>query len=201
MKILDLPLKKELFDMVKDNDKREDYRELKPYWLTKLFNIADSNIQDYVKIDKKTAEEYCNHEQTLINDINNKHLQQKDFTHVRIKRGRTDECIIFRIEDITIGVGNEEWGAPTNNMFIIKFANQTLKEEFNQKVTETLITKENEYSENDNIDLDKVTNILTNELRMFFSDYDLNFKANDNPDDFTLLPADEHTEEILKTIE
>lgn len=172
--------------MIKNGNKREEYREIKPYWMTRLFNI-----------DKKTKQD----KQFIIEEIKNHNIQPKDFTHVKFRKGYTNDYIIFRIENITIGVGNKEWGAPTNDIFIIKFANQTLKEEFTQTVTKTLIAKENEYSENDNIDLNKVTDILTNELRMFFSDSELNFKSNDNQEDFTLLPSDEHTKEILKTIE
>jgi hypothetical protein len=36
MKILDLPLKKEWYCMIESGEKREEYREIKPYW-TKRF--------------------------------------------------------------------------------------------------------------------------------------------------------------------
>ena len=45
----------------------------------------------------------------------------KVYTHVLLRRGYTKRYIIRRIESITIGYGNPEWGAPTDRkVFIIK---------------------------------------------------------------------------------
>lgn len=38
MKILDLPLKKEWYEMIESGEKKEEYREVKPYWTKRLFN-------------------------------------------------------------------------------------------------------------------------------------------------------------------
>lgn len=38
MKILNLTLKKQWFDMIKSGEKTEEYREIKPYWNTRLLN-------------------------------------------------------------------------------------------------------------------------------------------------------------------
>ena len=44
MKILDLVLKKEWFDMIKNGNKREEYREIKPYWTKRLID-KDGNFK------------------------------------------------------------------------------------------------------------------------------------------------------------
>lgn len=36
LKVLHLTLKKEWFDMIASGEKREEYREIKPYWQTRL---------------------------------------------------------------------------------------------------------------------------------------------------------------------
>lgn len=36
MKILELPLKKEWYNMIESGEKREEYREIKPYWQNRL---------------------------------------------------------------------------------------------------------------------------------------------------------------------
>ena len=36
MKILDLPLKKEWYNMIESGIKKEEYREIKPYWCNRL---------------------------------------------------------------------------------------------------------------------------------------------------------------------
>ena len=38
MKILHLTLKKQWFDMIASGEKREEYREMKPYWHKRLLN-------------------------------------------------------------------------------------------------------------------------------------------------------------------
>jgi len=41
MKILHLTLKKQWFDMIKSGEKREEYREIKPYWDKRLNKSYD----------------------------------------------------------------------------------------------------------------------------------------------------------------
>jgi len=38
MKVLHLTLEKKWFDMIASGDKKEEYREIKPYWDTRLLN-------------------------------------------------------------------------------------------------------------------------------------------------------------------
>lgn len=42
------------------------------------------------------------------------------YTHVKFSYGYTKRTMTFEIESITIGKGNPEWGAPTEEVFIIK---------------------------------------------------------------------------------
>lgn len=96
MKIIDLPLKKEWFDMIASGEKHEEYREIKHHWLKRL----------------------------AIFDNNNKvlSLNPNHYTHVRFRYGYTKRTMIFKIIDISIGLGNPQWGAPINKkVFIIKF--------------------------------------------------------------------------------
>ena len=39
MKILRLTLKKKWFDMILSGEKKEEYREIKPYWVNRLDNV------------------------------------------------------------------------------------------------------------------------------------------------------------------
>ena len=45
-KILHLTLKKKWFDLIKSGEKKEEYREIKPYW-TKRLTINDRAIKNY----------------------------------------------------------------------------------------------------------------------------------------------------------
>lgn len=48
-------------------------------------------------------------------------LRLKPYTHVRFRYGYTRRTMLFRIDSISIGVGNPDWGAPSYPVFIIKF--------------------------------------------------------------------------------
>ena len=101
MNILDLPLKKEWYEMIESGIKDEEYRETKPYWtkrLTGRIELLFSQRNGYSTINEK-----C-------------------FTHVRFRYGYTKRTMLREIESITIGYGKPEWGAPTDRqVFIIKF--------------------------------------------------------------------------------
>ena len=48
-------------------------------------------------------------------------LRPKPYTHVRFRYGYTKRTMLFKIDCITVGVGNPDWGAPEYPVFIIKF--------------------------------------------------------------------------------
>lgn len=56
MNILYLPLKKEWYEMIEAEIKKEEYREFKPYWLQRLMLWADGE-----RIDKISAERVMEH--------------------------------------------------------------------------------------------------------------------------------------------
>lgn len=96
MKILDLPIKKEWYNMIESGIKDEEYREIKQYWCKRLLKYQDT-IEDAVDF-------------------------RDDYTHVRFRYGYTKRTMLREIESITIGYGKPEWGAPTGRkVFIIKF--------------------------------------------------------------------------------
>ena len=44
MKTLKLTLKKKWFDMILCGEKKEEYREYKPYWITRLMNLGPEGV-------------------------------------------------------------------------------------------------------------------------------------------------------------
>ncbi len=48
-------------------------------------------------------------------------LRLKPYTHVRFRYGYTKRTMLFKIDSITVNVGNPNWGAPEYPVFIIKF--------------------------------------------------------------------------------
>lgn len=100
MKILDLPLKAKWYDMIESGVKHEEYREIKPYWSKRLLGF------DVPLFSHRCGYQQCN---------------AKDYTHVRFRYGYTKRTMLREIESITIGYGNQDWGAPKDEqVFIIK---------------------------------------------------------------------------------
>lgn len=121
MKILDLVLKGKWFDLIQSGEKKEEYREIKPYWAQRLFLTGDymavlkpheykAGTEDYAKCVKRLSQP---------NGYSD-HARFDRYTHVRFHRGYTNTTMLFKCEGITIGHGNPAWGAPEEEVFIIK---------------------------------------------------------------------------------
>ena len=104
---LDLTLKKEWFDMIASGEKKEEYREIKPYWITRLtsgltgldVNITGNKIHAFPKI-----------------------LQNlKKFKTVTFRNGYQKDApkIVRQIESITIDTGKAEWGAIEGQYYFV----------------------------------------------------------------------------------
>lgn len=169
MKILDLVLKKQWFDLIKNGNKREEYREIKSYWTKRLMN-SDNTFKNY--------------------------------THVKFRCGYSNNFIIYRIESIEIGEGKEEWGAALNKQYYkIKFANRSLKEEFNGLVNWILKNNKEYIYENGILNKNIFCYIWINNIRALFSDKDMNFDIIEKDEEISLQSKDEHTGKLIKMIE
>lgn len=119
MKVLDLPLKKEWYDMIESGIKTEEYREIKPYWEKRLLDYK--RIKRYVEDNRKElfAKRLLFPNRQVIEDACGSF--QRGYTHVRFRYGYTKRTMLREIESITIGHGNPDWGAPSDRrVFIIK---------------------------------------------------------------------------------
>lgn len=91
-KTLYLPLNKKWYEMIERGEKTEEYREIKPYYVDRILNIKpDFNYATFKKFDA-----------------------------VRFSYGYTKRTMTFEVESITIGKGKPEWGAPAEDVFVIK---------------------------------------------------------------------------------
>lgn len=99
MNILHLSLKTKWFKMIESGEKREEYRELKPYWYKRLG-------KDYYLPGQSKWYRYY--------DV-------VEFTLGYPKKDDTSRRMTFEITSIETGKGNPQWGAPTDkSVFIIK---------------------------------------------------------------------------------
>lgn len=106
MKTLHLPLKAQWYKMIESGVKTEEYREIKPYWANRM---------------KCQADGFCTPQITcMLARTRNFGLCDIRYTHVKFSYGYTKRTMTFEWKGITIGKGKPEWGAPDEDVFIIK---------------------------------------------------------------------------------
>lgn len=101
--------------MIESGIKNEEYREIKPYWLKRLFYTIDIGFNHYVNVDSECADFYCANIANiglLKSDFEGGGFKVKGYTHIRFRYGYTKRTMLFELDNITIGRGKTEWGAP-----------------------------------------------------------------------------------------
>lgn len=104
---LHLTLKKKWFDMTKAKIKREEYREIKKYWVERLCE-DHKGMMGGEFMDAHTVTAYT----------------FKKLTRAFIRNGYAKDAPVIteEIESITIGTGRPEWGSePGKIYFVIKY--------------------------------------------------------------------------------
>lgn len=123
VKILHLVLKKKWFELQKRGEKTEEYREITPYWYQRLYQ-RKKEFSDAGRLTRDDAEYCCEPDlRYILKGKGFTDTELKPYTHVCLHYGYgdTSRWIINRLDSITIGRGNPEWGAPTDrDVFIIK---------------------------------------------------------------------------------
>lgn len=119
--VLKLVVSKQWFDMILSGEKTEEYREIKPYWVARLFQ-DNSNIIDV----RYLASALAGRTDLLKKYINAQKIVLKQYTHVLFINGyRKDSPRIEKeIESITIGKPKkglcpDKW--LDTDFFVIKF--------------------------------------------------------------------------------
>ncbi len=119
MKILHLTLKKKWFDMVLSGIKKEEYREVKPYWNRRLFKCTiGSTPKRYYGdcqeiVNGKVVNTFpcygCDHSEICLYDA------------VQFRNGyqKGAQNVLVELCRINTGVGKKEWGAPEHPVYIL----------------------------------------------------------------------------------
>jgi len=89
--MLTLPIKKKWFDMIVSGEKKEEYREIKPYYDSRFMNLLR------IELGKFKDEEYI--------------LFRNGYS----KNSPTIKCKVY----ISYGYGKEEWGAEPNKKYYV----------------------------------------------------------------------------------
>ena len=117
-KTLILPLKKKWFDLIKAGIKKEEYREIKPYYIRKFikFDTLREDLLEHYKIGFDDGEIVCmENELRLLSDK----LGKVVFTLGYPKANDTDRRLEFNYPQIRIGEGRPKWGAEPGKIYFV----------------------------------------------------------------------------------
>ena len=103
MKTLTLPLKRKWFDMIKSGEKKEEYREIKPFYESRFYKTFISGFG--------TCEPEAGHRF--------KEFANLVFTLGYPKADDTERRLVFKNPRIRIGEGKPEWGAEPGKMYFV----------------------------------------------------------------------------------
>jgi hypothetical protein len=111
-KILHLTLSKKWFDLIAYGDKREEYREIKPYWINRFVIYDYRRYSTQLDIKDLTTLYKGEH---LFNSVSN------DFDLVSANNGYQRNCpnVTWKHKGIRIGTGREDWGAEPGKQYFI----------------------------------------------------------------------------------
>ncbi|MBP5457220.1 MAG: hypothetical protein J6Y37_12040 [Paludibacteraceae bacterium] len=116
--------------MIESGVKKEEYRGITPYWCNRLLYGCTLGVKEYWDdVLARTKQQIEKHGERMPNAFNLKHLLvweygTRAYTHVRFRRGYTNHSMLFRLDKITIGKGNAEWGAPDVDVFVLKLGDR-----------------------------------------------------------------------------
>ena len=111
---LHLPIQRQWYDMIKSGVKLEEYREIKWYYCPRLFK---DKVQEwaFIRWGKRVVEDYV----TQYDDV----FKHFDTVTLRNGYGKNAPTLVVECLGITVGKGNPDWGAPEEQVFIIKLGN------------------------------------------------------------------------------
>lgn len=116
MKILHLTLKKKWFDMIASGEKKEEYREIKPYWTNRL-----TYHEFHPEISCVNSLKDC-----ILYDSESKYktgVFRKDYDVISFRNGYSKDAPTIEVEcrGITYGTAKPEWSDNwQGDVFIIK---------------------------------------------------------------------------------
>ena len=122
MKVLDLSLKHCWYDMIASGEKKEEYRDIRPYYANRLLYGCSLGVKQYweeVFANAQTKDWFK--PEMWLRDYGSRY-----YDAVRFHRGQgSPVTMLFEYEGLAIGKGKPEWGAPEDKeVFIIKLGKQ-----------------------------------------------------------------------------
>jgi len=127
-KTLHLTLKKKWFDMVASGEKMEEYREIKQYWIIRMFNHNPFSIYN-----RRVAHIEDEVVKTILSNIDyfvTHRIKKYDLVEFKNGYSKAAPSIIFELRGIEIREGKPEWGAEKGKKYFVLKLGALLEKNF-----------------------------------------------------------------------
>ena len=120
--VLHLPLKSGFYLMIELGSKREEYREITPYWIARLVN---RHFVDLLKISNEDAWQEKRYDESFVKELetyitlNGADVVINDFDSVLFSYGYTKRRIKCKTGKLRIDYGKTEWGAEEGKKYFV----------------------------------------------------------------------------------
>lgn len=114
IQILHLPIKKKWFDMIASGEKTEEYREIKPHWISRLMlKTGTANLPMISFVARSHSQRKLKQSHSV--------LEFKKYDQVCLRNGynKNSPTLYKYVKDISIGQGRPEWGAEPGILYFI----------------------------------------------------------------------------------
>jgi len=127
MKALYLVLIGKWYDMIESGEKPEEYRDITPYWLQRIFEMPIFEIPtieedtQYISVDETTAQFYSNPKHfELLREAIAKGVLRPRFKEVTFQRAypKNPPRMTRPLVSVSVGTGNPAWGAVPNKNYL-----------------------------------------------------------------------------------
>jgi len=117
---LQLSLKKKWFEMTEAGIKTEDYREITPYWIKRLFDFQEKLSKEEIDLVVMDVKFGCSVVDLALNyKMRPKLFSKNTMTLGYPKSTDTSRIIKFEHAGIEIRTGNHDWGAEPNKLYFV----------------------------------------------------------------------------------
>lgn len=119
MKALDLVLKEKWYRMIESGEKTEEYREIKPYWASRLLYPIPLSVKNYWQSVFALVEENprCFDLHNLL--VGNYGTRGYDKVVFHLGYAKNRPSMTFTLDKITINKGKPEWGAEKDKLYFV----------------------------------------------------------------------------------
>ncbi len=117
MKTLKLTLKKKWFDMILSGEKKEEYRDVKPYFNSRLSLIPNSYFKGWAN--ESMADYYTKDDDNFV----------YDYDAIEFTNGYNPKSpkITIEFKSIRVSKGNESWGAEKDVLYFVLEMGEIIK--------------------------------------------------------------------------